>query len=138
MLICVEADCTKVVICRHANLLLARSLPIGAERLDDEQAAMRLVMELTACKRQFALMYRNAQIERLIFLSGQSAGKDIYATIAKQLEMPAQMGDCLAAVEIGKSCRLGRDNHGDDRLSNDIDRRDCHINWAVVFGLSLS
>ena len=138
MLICVEADCTNVVICRHANLLLARSLPIGAERLDDEQAAMRLVMELTACKRQFGLMYRNAQIERLIFLSGQSAGKDIYATIAKQLEMPAQMGDCLAAVEIGKSCRLGRDDNSDERLGNEIDRRDCHINWAVVFGLSLS
>jgi len=138
MLICVEADCTKVVICRHANLLLARSLPIGAEKLDDEQAAMRLVMELTACKRQFGLMYRNARIERLIFLSGQSAGKDIYATIAKQLEMSAQMGDCLAAVEIGKSCRLGQDDQGDGQLSDQIDRRDCHINWAVVFGLSLS
>ena len=138
MLICVEADCTNVVICRHSNLLLARSLPIGAERLDDEQSATRLVMELTACKRQFGLMYRNARIERLIFLSGQSAGRDIYATIAKQLEMPAQMGDCLAAVEIGKSCRLGRDDHGDEQLGNQIDRRDCHINWSVVFGLSLS
>ncbi len=138
MLICVEADCTKVVICRHANLLLARSLPIGAGRLDDEQAVTRLVMELTACKRQFALMYRNAQIERLIFLSGQSVGKDICATIAKQLEMPAQMGDCLAAVEIEKSCRLGRDDHGNGRLGDQIDRRDCHLNWAVAFGLSLS
>ncbi|KPK41408.1 MAG: hypothetical protein AMJ65_09500 [Phycisphaerae bacterium SG8_4] len=138
MLICVEADCTNVVICRHANLLLARSLPIGAKRLDDEQAAVRLVMELTACKRQFSLMYRNALIERLIFLSGQSAGRDIYATIAKQLEMPAQMGDCLAAVEIGKSCRLGRDDNDEGRLGNQIDRRESHINWAVVFGLSLS
>jgi Tfp pilus assembly PilM family ATPase len=138
MLICVEADCTNVVICRHANLLLARSLPIGAERLDDEQAAMRLVMELTACKRQFSLMYRNAVIERLIFLSGQSTGKNIYATIAKQLEMSAQMGDCLAAVEIGKSCRLGRDDPGDERPGSQIDRRDSDINWSVVFGLSLS
>ena len=138
MLICVEADCTNVVISRHANLLLARSLPIGAARLDDEQAAMRLVMELTACKRQFSLMYRNGVIERLIFLSGQSAGKDLYATIAKRLEMPAQMGDCLAAVEIGKSCRLGRDGPGEGQSDNQIDRRDSHINWSVVFGLSLS
>ena len=138
MLICVEADCTNVVICRHANLLLARSLPIGAERLEDEQAATRLVMELTACKRQFGLIYRNAQIERLIFLSGQSVGKDMCATIAKQLELPAQMGDCLAAVEIGKSCRLGRDDQANGRLGDQIDRRDCHINWAVAFGLSLS
>ena len=84
------------------------------------------------------LMYRNAVIERLIFLSGQSTGKDIYATIAKRLEMSAQMGDCLAAVEIGKSCRLGRDDPGDERLDSQIDRRDSHINWSVVFGLSLS
>ncbi len=140
MLICIEADCTNIVICRYANLLMARSLPIGAERFDDEQATTRLVMELTACKRQFGLMYRNAQIERLIFLSGQSqtVGKDVYATIAKQLEMPAQIGDCLAAVEIGKSCRLTGDDHDNGRSDNQIDRRDCHINWAVAFGLSLS
>ena len=138
MLICVEVDCTNIVICRYENLLLARSLPIGAERLADEQAATRLVMELTACKRQFGLIYRNAAIERLIFLSGQSVCVDMYAKIAKQLEMPAQMGDCLAAVEIGKSCKLGQDDRGQERLDNSIDRRDCHVNWAVSFGLSLS
>lgn len=138
MLICVESDCTNVVICRHANLLLARSLPIGAQKLDDENAATKLVMELTACKRQFGLIYRNARIERLIFLSGQSVCREIYATIAKQLEMPAQMGDCMAAVEIGKSCRLGRDDRNQTEVSNHIDRRDHHLNWAVAFGLSLS
>ncbi len=138
MLICVDLDCTNAVICRHSKLLLARSLPIGAARLDDEQAATRLMMELTACKRQFGLIYRDAQIERLIFLSGQSGCKDIYAKIAKQLEMPAQMGDCLAAVEIGKSCRLSRDDHTQDETGNNIDRRDHHLNWSVAFGLSLS
>ncbi|MEA3225572.1 MAG: pilus assembly protein PilM [Planctomycetota bacterium] len=138
MLICVEADCTNVVICRHEKLLLARSLPIGAEKLGDEQAATKLFMELTACKRQFGLIYRNAQIERLIFLSGQSVSIEIYAAIAKQLEMPAQMGDCLAAVKIGKSCRLGRVDNDQERSDNSIDRRDCYVNWAVAFGLSLS
>lgn len=138
MLICVEADCTNVVICRHSRLLLARSLPIGAEKLDDEQAAKRLVMELTACKRQFGLIYRSAQIERLIFLSGQSVCRDIYATIARQLEMPAQMGDCLAAVEIDKSCRITRNDYARQELGDQIDRRDHHLNWAVAFGLSLS
>jgi len=138
MLICVEGDATNVVICRHSKLLLARSLPIGSKRFDDEQAATRLVMELTACKRQFGLIYRESQIERLIFLSGQSGCKAIYATIAKQLEMPAQMGDCLAAVEIGKSCRLSRDDHSQGDSDNNIDRRDHHHNWAVAFGLSLS
>jgi hypothetical protein len=139
MLICIEADCTNIVICRHKNLLLARSVPIGVEQLGDEQAVTRLVMELTACKRQFSLMYRDAQIERLIFLSGPSVDKDVCATIAKQLEMPAQMGDCLAAVEIAESCRLGRDRERDEKHVGDpIDRRDCHVNWAAAFGLCLS
>ena len=137
-LICIEADCTNVVICRHKNLLLARSVPIGLNQLDDEQAVTTLVMELTACKRQFSLIYKNAQIERLIFLSGQSVDKEICAAIAKQLEMPAQMGDCLAAVEIAKSCRLGRDEPDRDGDGSTIDRRDGHLNWAVPFGLSLS
>lgn len=138
MLICVEADCTNVVICRHEKLLLARSLAIGAERLEDKQAAMKLVTELTACKRQFGLIYRDAQIERLIFLAGASVSIDMYAAIAKQLEMPAQMGDCLAAVQIGKACKLGRDDRDQAQSDDSVDRRDCHVNWAVSFGLSLS
>jgi hypothetical protein len=42
-------------------------------------------------------------------------------------------------VEIAKSCRLGRDIEQDKaRLNDQIDRRDCPVNWAVTFGLSLS
>jgi len=139
MLICLEENCTNVVICRHKNLLFAHSVSIGLKQLVDEQSISRLVMEITGCKRQFNMMYRNAQIERLIFLSGQSVDKDVCATIARQLEMPAQMGDCLAAVEIAKSSRMGRDiEHDKERLGDQIDRRDCPVNWAVTFGLSLS
>lgn len=143
MLICIERDCTNIVICRHKKLLLARSIPIGSDRLDDEQVVTRLVMELTACKRQFGLMYRKPQIERLIFLAGQSINKEACATIARQLEMPAQIGDCLAAVEIDKSCRLARDESDADTASdpdaigNQIDRRANYLNWTVAFGLSL-
>jgi hypothetical protein len=139
MLICIEEDCTDVVICRHKNLLFAHSIPIGIKNLIDEQAISRLAMEITSCKRQFNMMYRNAQIERLIFLSGQAVDKDACATIARQLEMPAQIGDCLAAVEIAKSCRLSRDIENDkESLDGQIDRRECPVNWAVTFGLSLS
>ncbi len=137
MLLCIEADCTNVVVCRHSNLLLARSIPVGFRRLDDEQAVTRLVMELTACKRQFSLMYRNSHIERLLFLSGRATDKDIFAMIAKQLEMPAQVGDCLAAVEIAKSCRLGAAEADRRETPAVIDRRDPRVNWAVAFGLSL-
>ncbi|MHC4459171.1 MAG: pilus assembly protein PilM, partial [Planctomycetota bacterium] len=112
MLLDVEANYTNVVICRHKNLLFARSIPVGAKQLDDEKMITRLVLELTGCKQHFGSMYRKARIERLIFLSGQAVDKDIYATIAKQLEMPAQMGDCLRAVEIADPCGSGIDRRG--------------------------
>lgn len=126
MLLDIEPGRTNVVICRHKNLLFARSISTGTKQLDTEEMITRLVLELTACRRQFASMYRNAQIERLIFLSGSSVNKNICTTIAKQLEIPAQLGDCLVAVEITNSCDAG------------LDRRGSQVNWATAFGLSLS
>ncbi|GAF80210.1 unnamed protein product [marine sediment metagenome] len=141
MLLDMGANYTNVVICRHKDLLFARSIPMGAKLLEstcqpDEgqgprtsEVINRLVLELNGCRRQFSSMHRRAQIERLIFLSGSRlAGmdsRDIYTTIAKQLEMPAQMGDCLAAVEMT------------DPYGSGIDRRQCQFSWAVAFGLSL-
>ena len=126
MLLDVGANCTNVVICRHKNLLFAHSIPIGVRQIGSEETTARLVLELTACKRYFTSMHKKAQIERLIFLSGQGVDKNIYTTIAKQLEMPAQLGDCLAAVEIANPYQSG------------IDRRGCQFSWATAFGLSLS
>ena len=140
MLLDIEPEMTKVVICRHQNLLFARLISIGAKHLgeglggdedspatDGNEMITRLVLELTGCRRHFASMYRKAQMEHLIFLSGETVNKQICTAIAKQLELPAQMGDCLAAVEMP----AGTNDGG-------IDRRGCKINWATAFGLSLS
>jgi hypothetical protein len=43
----------------------------------------RLVIDLTAGRREFLSLYKNVQIERLIFLSGLAVDADIYRTIAK-------------------------------------------------------
>jgi Tfp pilus assembly PilM family ATPase len=126
MLLDIETNYTNVVICRHKNLLFARSIPIGEKQFDDEKMITRLALELNACRRNFSSMHRKAQIERLIFLSGQAVNMDICTAIAKQLEIPAQRGDCLKAVDIGESCGSG------------IDRRGCQFSWATAFGLSLS
>ena len=126
MLLEIDINFTNVVICRHKKLLFARSIPIGTDQLGSDEGTSRLVLELIACKRQFSSMQRNAQIQRIIFLSTQAAIANTCATIAKQMEMPAQIGNCLAAVEIEHSNHPG------------IERRDCEVNWATAFGLSLS
>jgi Tfp pilus assembly PilM family ATPase len=126
MLLQIDSNRTNIVVCRHKNLLFARSIPIGTAKLDEEATLARLTMELTGCKRQFATIYRNVHIERSIFLADQQGTKELCATIAKQLEMPAQMGDCLAAVTVP------------DPVNGAIERRENRLNWAVAFGLSLS
>jgi Tfp pilus assembly PilM family ATPase len=126
MLLDIQSDCTNMVISRHKNPLYACSVPLGTKQLKEEAFVGRLVMELTANRRQFLSIYKNVQIERLIFLSGLAVEPDIYRTIAKQLEVQAQMGDCMAAIEVTDPDRFG------------LDRRDATISWALAFGLSLS
>jgi hypothetical protein len=132
MLLNVDTNYTNVVICRHKNPLFACLIPIGTKQLGRHLVASanemiaKLVLELTVCRRHFSAMHEEAQIERLIFLSSYVADRDICTTIAKQMGMPAQMGNCLAAVEEANLDSLA------------IDRRQCKVNWVTAFGLSLS
>jgi hypothetical protein len=125
MLADVGPKSVNVVISRHRNLLFARSLPLGTDQLNSEEMTTRLALELNACRRYFSSMYKG-QIDRLMFLSGNSANKDSFAKIAKQMELPAQIGDCLAAARIENpwTCK--------------VERRGCKESWATTFGLSLS
>jgi Tfp pilus assembly PilM family ATPase len=126
LLLDIQPDCTNMVVTRHKNPQYARTVPVGARHLKDEHTVGRLVMELTAGRREFLALYKDVQIERLIFLSGLAVEADVYRTIAKQLEVQAQMGDCMAAVEIRDPERFG------------LERRNPTASWALAFGLSLS
>ena len=126
MLLDIESNYTNLVICRHKNLLFARTIPIGANGLKFKEKLSRLVLELNGCKRQFNRLYKDTLIDRLIFLLRGELGKQACTSIAKQLKIPAQIGDCLAAVEIS------------DPSGSGIDRRESSINWSTSFGLSLS
>jgi Tfp pilus assembly PilM family ATPase len=137
MLVNVDSGSTNVVICRHNNILFARSIPIGIEKSDDPRLST-LVLELNSFKRQFCMLNRNNKIDRLIFFSTRISDRDICAAIAKQLEMPAQMGDCLAAVEMSPSFKNSNVMPKEGLTSAAIDRRDCRLNWSVAFGLSLA
>ncbi len=125
MLADVGPERVNVVICRHKNLLFARSLDFGLDQLNGEDGS-RLALELNACRRSFGSMYRSGQIERMIFLSGNAVNKEAFAKVAKQLELPAQMGNCLAAAKIENpwNCK--------------VEIRGCRESWATTFGLSLS
>jgi Tfp pilus assembly PilM family ATPase len=126
MLVDIGTNSTNIVICKHSNLLFARSTAIGSSQLLNSESMNRLILELGASKKSFQTIFKKTNIERLIFLSGQVVEKDIYAAIAKNLEIPAQMGDCLAAVETQNPVNCG------------IDRRGSKSSWATAFGLGLS
>ncbi len=126
MLLDIKPSGTNVVITRHKDLLFARSILISANQLEGDEALTKLILELNACRKQFSSMYKKAQIERLIFLSGTNVETNICTTIAKKLELPAHMGDCLAAVETKNIHQCG------------IERREGKVSWATAFGLSLS
>ena len=126
MLIDIEPACTNVVICRYTDILLARSIPILADTLNEEKSGQRLTLEVLSCRREMMNLYRHIQIDRLVFLSGHCVDEQVYTQVAKQLAVQTQIGDCLMAV---------KSNAAKERESeSDIT---C-VSWATAFGLSLS
>jgi Tfp pilus assembly PilM family ATPase len=138
MLLCIEPNCTNIVISRHKSPLFAHSISIGCNQLADEQNIGRFVLELTGCRRHFSTIYRDTRIERLIFLAGHGIERETCADVAKQLEIPAQMGDCLAAIQIVDPRRLGIDRRSPAAAQVGEVRRQKQVNWATAFGLCLA
>ncbi len=127
MLVDVTADTSKIIICRGSDLLFARAIPIGSVHVNQGQMVQRLVSEMEACCHYFESMANSAHIERLLLLSGRSVDAsfcDKMAEFAAKMQIPAQIGDVLAAVE--------------SKESSSIDRRDTSVDWTTAFGLSLT
>ena len=120
---------SRIVICKHQDLLFARMIPIGYEQINQGEMVQRLTVEIDACCRYFESISSGVKIQRLVFLSGRSVDKTIclrIAELAQRMQIPAQMGDVLAAVDV------------DSVDDFDADRRNCNIDWSMAFGLSLS
>lgn len=129
MLMDIGSNHCNIVISKHKALLFARVIPIGFNQLAHGEMVQRLIAEVDACCRYFASVSNGSRIERLMFLAGRSADKTICAKVAElaqKMQIPAQIGDVLAAVRMKYGSELT------------VDRRDCQINWATAFGLSLS
>ena len=98
MLLDLRRDYTHAVICRQDKIFFARRLSVGLEALNDQNTLDRLTLEMGTCRRDFGILYSDVTLERLVFLSGASVPNEVYMAIAKELEMTAQVGDCLTAV----------------------------------------
>ena len=128
ILINVGTNHTNVVITRGPNLLFARMMSIGYIQLEQGQMVQRLFSEIDACVQYFGDSTASAPIGRIVFLAGAGASRtlcDKLSGLAQKMQVAAQIGDVLSAVEI---------NHSPECL---IDRRNCKVDWATAFGLSL-
>lgn len=119
---------TNIVICKHDELLFARVIPIGLSHIEQGQRTQRLIAETDACCRYFESISGGASVQKIIFLAGRAVAKSTCMAVAKfaqSMNVPAQVGDVIAAVYIPKGPIPG------------IDRRKPQIDWAIAFGLSL-
>ena len=119
---------TNVIICHHHQLLFARLISLGFEHIHNETAAKRFISEIDACWRYYESNNKDLGINKIILLSDRNVSKDVcdkIAEYARAMQVPAQIGDVIAAVHFNNSGQI------------DIERRGAGPNWAMAFGLSL-
>lgn len=129
MLIDVDASHSKVVICRQSEMLFARLIPIGLKQFALPDMVTKLVTETDACCRYLESLCSGQKVQRLVFFAGKGVDESIcekISRLAERMQVPAQIGDVLAAVDIGSGCDIS------------VDRRRCRVDWSTAFGLSLA
>jgi len=128
LLIEVGTHHTNIIICKYSELLFARVIHIGMEQIIQGQMSDRLISEIDACVRYFESNSGQCKVQRMVFFSDRNVNMAVcekIAEFAKSLQVPAQIGDVLAAI--------GIENEGHVA----IDRRGPKLNWTMAFGLSL-
>jgi type IV pilus assembly protein PilM len=101
----------------------------ASQRLEQgcREPLMKLVEELTLCRRYHEATFPNRPIERLIFLGGEARQRSLCQSIARELGVAAQIGDPLARM--GRTTEVG--------IESGIDRRLPQPSWGVAIGLSM-
>jgi Tfp pilus assembly PilM family ATPase len=102
---------------------VATSEPPGSEP-EAIEIAHALAEELSMCVRYHESLFRGQKIDRMIFLGGEARDITLCQAVAKELRLPAQLGDPLTRFGCKRSLRtpglsLGQPQPG----------------WAVVCGL---
>jgi type IV pilus assembly protein PilM len=119
---------TNVVIAKHSALIFARTINIGSDQLSQGHDIDTFATELNGCVQYYETVCDGSNIQKLLLTSGSSIDAAVcekVAEIAKQMHVPAQIGDVLAAVNINDDIKQQIKNSG--RLTG----------WASAFGLSL-
>lgn len=99
-------------------------------------AVTALSDQVTSCLRYYESVFPNRPLERAVFLGGQAYDKRLCQMLARQLVLPAQIGDPLAGIP-RESNVPGLGSQGDgSRLEASGD--ESLPDWAVAVGLSLS
>ena len=129
MLMTVDQDCSNIVICKHTEILFARTIPIGIVHFSRMEMITRLMSEIDACCRYFESIYSGKHVERLVFFSGRSVNECVcekISELAQRIHVPAQIGDVLAAIDT------------EENENFEIDRRSSDVDWSLAFGFSLA
>ena len=86
-----------------------------------------LTDRLTQCLRYYESVFRNQNVDRVIFVGGQAYDKRLCQAIAQRLNLPAQIGDPLLGIR--RIPGAGSDT--------ELNQSCPQPNWAVAVGLSL-
>ncbi|MCL2648324.1 MAG: pilus assembly protein PilM [Phycisphaerales bacterium] len=84
-----------------------------------------LVFELQGCMRYYASIFPGRNVDRAIFVGGESRHVALCQSIAQRLGVPATLGDPLA--------RLSKENVA----QNTVDLRHPQPGWAIAVGLGI-
>jgi len=114
-----------------------RRMELAADQADPQQVSQAsslmekaldtMVEQLTQCLRYYESVFHNQSIERAIFVGGQAYDKRLCQTLARRLNLPAQVGDPLVRIQRSAGCESGVR----------LDCRQPQPGWAVAVGLSI-
>jgi Tfp pilus assembly PilM family ATPase len=83
--------------------------------------------ELNRCRRYYESTFPNKPVDRLVFVGGEAKQRGLCHAIAREMALPAQVGDPLARM--GRTTSVG--------IESGLDRRQPQPGWAVAIGLTL-
>jgi type IV pilus assembly protein PilM len=87
----------------------------------------RLAQELSLCRRYHEATFPSLPVDRLVFVGGEARQRWVCVSIARALDLAAQVGDPM--VRMARSTDVGPESG--------IDRRVPQPDWSVALGLSL-